>query len=236
MRKNKSSKYQGVSWCGQDQRWRAIVYEDGKQRTLGNFKTEEDAHEAYEKVIAVIRPPIEIIDLEGEKWVEIDLNGRDFAISNRGRLKSHNYLGTGQERIMVTPLNIFGYKVISVKNKHYFIHGLVARYFIGESDLKVNHKDGDKLNNYVENLEYISNRANVCHGIITSGKKDHPIGAHLRKRDGAWVTEIKTDNGRKFLGAFATAQEASNRYINALKEYGYIDDYEYIVNLLSKVG
>lgn len=236
MRKNKSSKYQGVSWCETYHVWRAHVYENGKSRCLGHFKTEDDAYEAYKKVIAVIRPPVEIIDLDGELWVEVDLNGRDFAISNRGRLKSHNYLGTGQERIMVTPINKFGYKTISVKNKMFFIHGLVTKNFIGESELKVNHKDGDKLNNYVENLEYISNRANVCHGLITSGKKDHPIGAHRRKRDGAWVTEIKTETGRKFLGAFATAQEASNRYINALKEYGYIDDYEYIVNLLSKVG
>ena len=72
--------------------------------------------------------------------------------------------------------------------KIHFVHNLVIDAFIGKKDDYVNHKDGNKLNNDPSNLEYVSNRVNVCHGIIISRSKTHPIGAHQRKRDRSdWI-------------------------------------------------
>ncbi len=45
------------------------------------------------------------------------------------------------------------------------VHRLVAMAFIGDvKNMTVNHKDGNKLNNRVENLEIISHYDNVQHG------------------------------------------------------------------------
>lgn len=49
--------------------------------------------------------------------------------------------------------------------KNFTIHRSVARAFIGEcpEGLQVNHMDGNKLNNDVSNLEYVTNRENAIH-------------------------------------------------------------------------
>lgn len=65
--------------------------------------------------------------------------------------------------------NISGYmwiqfSVNSVK-KNYYIHQLVASHFIPNPDGKqfVNHKDGNKTNNKVENLEWVTQSENTQH-------------------------------------------------------------------------
>jgi hypothetical protein len=62
--------------------------------------------------------------------------------------------------------------------KQFFVHRLVAMMFIpNENNLtQVNHKDGNKLNNCVSNLEWISNTENMRHAYRT-GIKVNPCGA-----------------------------------------------------------
>lgn len=47
----------------------------------------------------------------------------------------------------------------NIKNK--FIHRLVAETFFGESNLSVNHKDENKRNNNIDNLEFMTLRKNI---------------------------------------------------------------------------
>jgi hypothetical protein len=65
------------------------------------------------------------------------------------------------------------------KKKTYQIHQLVAKMFIGECPNKyiVNHKDLNKHNNNVSNLEYISSSENIKHYLENRPKKsiDKPV-------------------------------------------------------------
>lgn len=105
-------------------------------------------------------------NLENEIWVNFTKNDIDgFSISNYGRIKRY-------EKIFnLNPSN--GYFSISIgnsKNKNtYRINRLVAEYFISNPENKpyVNHKDGDKLNNHVDNLEWCTTTENNQHAINT---------------------------------------------------------------------
>ena len=62
-----------------------------------------------------------------------------------------------------------GYLVVSLyidkKQKKFLIHRLIAQTFIPnpESLREVNHKDGNKLNNFVSNLEWVTSKQNKEH-------------------------------------------------------------------------
>ena len=56
-----------------------------------------------------------------------------------------------------------GYYCVSIHGRTYCIHRLVLEAFIGPSDLDVNHKDGNKLNNNLSNLEYVTRSDNAKH-------------------------------------------------------------------------
>lgn len=49
------------------------------------------------------------------------------------------------------------------------VHRLVAAAFLGQSDLQVNHLDGDKGNNRIDNLEYCTVQENINHAIKVLG-------------------------------------------------------------------
>ena len=64
--------------------------------------------------------------------------------------------------------NGLGYLAVKLsdgkRRHHKYIHRLVAEAYIGSVDsLDINHKDGDKSNNSVSNLEIVSHKENLQH-------------------------------------------------------------------------
>lgn len=123
------------------------------------------------------------------KYKKLDLES-DEIFKNIGLINNNNYsryeisnYGNVRNKIILKNSIISGYKTISLtdKNKNqktFLIHRLVAKIFIlGESDINniVNHKDGNKFNNYYKNLEWTSPRKNTIHSI---GKKIQQIDKH----------------------------------------------------------
>lgn len=65
-------------------------------------------------------------------------------------------------------------------NDQYRVHRLVALAFLGDSDLEVNHKNGVKDDNRVENLEYVTSKQNSVHA-VEMGLVKVGAGHHLTK-------------------------------------------------------
>ena len=100
-----------------------------------------------------------------------------YAVSSDGQIKSMTRLvpvRTGNEkivngRILVHKTNADGYKFVTLsKNGHtrtMYVHRAVALAFLANPGglPEVNHKDGNKSNNAVDNLEWVTHQQNVQH-------------------------------------------------------------------------
>ena len=102
-----------------------------------------------------------------EEWRDIKGYEGKYMVSNLGRVKSLNYSNTGKEGILNARDNGKGYLRVILwkdgKDKKYRINRLVAQAFIPNPDNlpEVNHKDEDKTNNRVDNLEWCSRQYNI---------------------------------------------------------------------------
>lgn len=70
-------------------------------------------------------------------------------------------------------VNNCGYRRVMIAKKRYFVHRLVAQTYLPNPDNKgqVNHKDGNKLNNTLGNLEWNSSSENQRHRYDVLKKK-----------------------------------------------------------------
>lgn len=95
-----------------------------------------------------------------------------YLISNTGKVVSINGRHKG-ERILPTVIDKFGYRSTTLRKKPLKrcvrIHTLVAEAFIEKpkENYVVNHKDGNKLNNCISNLEWVSAAENCKHAVAT---------------------------------------------------------------------
>lgn len=102
--------------------------------------------------------------LEGEIWKQVPNTIKTYWVSNLGRFK--NSSGTILVNSKLTP---GGYNVVTIDNVTYRLHRIVALTFIENSENKeqVNHIDGNKTNNSVTNLEWVTNQENQIHKFKT---------------------------------------------------------------------
>jgi hypothetical protein len=105
-----------------------------------------------------------LIPIEGEVWLPVVGYEQYYLISDHGRLFS-----LIQNRPLKTTANVRGYIGTSLNiiktRKSAMVHRLVAIAFIPNPDNKkeVNHIDGNKLNNHISNLEWVTPKENVEH-------------------------------------------------------------------------
>lgn len=114
-----------------------------------------------------------------EIWKDIT-NYEGYQVSNLGRVRTHNKttytkmhgIRHWKDRILKERLDKKN-KMLSVllykngKGKSFLIYRLVAQEFLEfpkDKKMTVNHKDGNRLNNNLDNLEWLSLKDNIRHG------------------------------------------------------------------------
>lgn len=126
-------------------------------------------HKCYNKKYRVAKKVYpKIKHLPGEEWKFVSELQNEYKISNKGRLMSVNYKGSGYPHIVVLP-EVKGYHRLHRKGRNWSIHRLVCKYFVPNPENKpfVNHKNGIRNDNRVENLEWTTPSENLKHAYRT---------------------------------------------------------------------
>lgn len=134
-----------------------------------------------------------------------------YQVSNEGRVKSLNYKKTKKEKILKQYIDNCGYLFVTLSNKgktkSFKIHRLVAETFIpNPQNLPcVNHKDEDKTNNKVENLEWCTYEYNNNYG--TRNKRISEKG--LNKKNSKIVYQYTLDG--KLIAIYHSTRECGRQ-------------------------
>lgn len=160
-----------------------------------------------------------------EIWKDVPGYEGFYQVSNKGRVRSLDRIRRNgknsfqkQKGIIISLGRSSGYPSTSLyknnKAKAIKVHQLVAIAFLDHKpckyDLVVNHKDFDRTNNNVDNLEIVTTRGNNSHKKSPHSSKY--TGVYRCSVTGKWISCIRVNNKSLHLGVSELEINASKRY------------------------
>ena len=167
-----------------------------------------------------------------ERWRDIPDYEGSYQVSDFGRVKSLAKEKTGgignykrKERILKTPLS-FGYRMVSLSNgpkvKSFKVSVLVAMAFLDHKTdghkVIVDHKDNIRTNDYLSNLQLITNRENSSKDRFRGNYSSKYVGVCWKKENMKWAANIVIDGKLNYLGYFVNELDAHNAYQESKEE------------------
>jgi len=140
-------------------------------------------------------------------WKQIE--GYNYSVSINGEVRND-----ATERILKPSKNNKGYYELNLCNngkaKNHKVHRLVALAFIPLEVGKdfIDHRDGDRTNNSLENLRWVTPQQNAQNRTLTKRNTSGYKGVTFDRARNKWMAGIKIDGKQINLGRFETIEEA----------------------------
>jgi hypothetical protein len=172
-----------------------------------------------------------------EIWKPIEGYEGKYEISDHGRVRALYREGEYLARWGIAKMNFpakmmkicrtpTGYNYVALSRDSvsikYLIHRLVLANFIGHDERQCNHKDGDKDNNHIDNLEYCTPLQNLRHCIDVLGKKrgERMAAAKLKEAD---IPNIRSDKrSLRLIAADYGVSLQQIHHIKTRKQWGWL--------------
>jgi len=175
-------------------------------------------------------------DLPGELWVPIIGYVGWYDVSNFGRVKRvMGGAGTFSGKILSDQNMGDGYAGVTLwKNGshcRFYVHHLVMSAFIGPrlEGLQVNHKDGNKKNNSLDNLEYVTPVENMAHASgtgLVSQRGENSSRSKLVEKEVHEIRKLLGKETHKSIAAMYNVGVAAISRIATGKSWGSLKEEE----------
>ena len=115
-----------------------------------------------------------------------------------------------------------GYRVGALLGQNYLAHRVIWALCFGTfPDNQIDHINGDRSDNRLENLRSVSNRENCKNQGSRSDNSTGVTGVYWFKRDSRWVASICADGTQIHLGYFDKFDDAVSARKAAERKYGF---------------
>lgn len=113
-----------------------------------------------------------------------------------------------------------GYCDVRLKGRVERYHRIVWELLNGDipGGMQIDHIDGDRINNNVNNLRLVTNRENHQNQVIH--RNGRLFGCYYNKQSRKWQASVRVNGKKKYLGSYDTEQEAHDAYKKFIQKRG----------------
>lgn len=115
-------------------------------------------------------------------------------------------------------LNHKGYRLVGISGKQYRAHRIIVAMTSGDwppAEFVIDHIDGNRDNNRIENLRVCSHSENQHNRISPSSSTSGLLGASYSKKERKWIAAICVGGKRMRIGGYKTPGEARSACLEA---------------------
>lgn len=118
--------------------------------------------------------------------------------------------------------NSCGYVVFRMEGKLYYSHRVIYSMFVGDvSGGFIDHINGDRSDNRLENLRLVSRGENNKNSTISKTNKSGVTGVHFDKGTSKFRVQISLKNKTKHIGVYSDFNQAVKARKKAEEKYGF---------------
>jgi hypothetical protein len=141
------------------------------------------------------------------------------------KVSNNNFIQVGQKA--GTSVNDSGYHIVGISGKTYRLHRIVFMYHHGYFPKNVDHIDGNRANNSIENLRPADDFQNSRNSRISKRNKSGVKGVCWANHVNKWLVQVRQGSSKKYLGLYddlelaeLVAIEARNKFHKEYANHG----------------